>query len=492
MSKSNKIGRNSSCPCGTGKKFKHCCAGKVDWEGIFRSKKDWRAYLSIRGRNIYFINKISEILQLDTGKVKNLSEYKQRFTKNAVRDIHEAILEAWPPDSDIATILESTSNEVSGLYVGDYDIEYISRGIVRHSIYANKILIVDPFIYPKSVRDEYNPIIEPAQYRAQTLKNINFWLSLIPWIEAGIIEVIRTPADFDHRLNWESMKRQKRKFEEIAELKEASEISLKEMKKRHMKKQTHTHLILSAPDSYIEKQIIKFGLEKDGYTSKDFLKYIHTQRERDPDFLEPIGPNSESGQIHTMSSGASYDIAQLTASLTHSYLVTDLYVKWREIEIDRELNNAESQVWSPFAKTFQNSPLKFLNNLRLDHALQLRKEGRLESLRRFMLRVWKQARTEEPFDDTNARLFAEELKEEIAQAELEWEKIDQDLLKIAGRELGAGLLAAGPLVASGHGLFVGAAAAVLGATTLASSLKRRKGFQDRFPAAFFMNIENSQ
>lgn len=491
MGKNRKIGRNNLCPCGTGKKFKQCCYGRVDWNEIFRSGKDWRPYLSIRGRNINFVNRVAEILQLDSRKVQSLSDYKKGFTEKAVREIHEAILEVWAPNSDITNILQSTSNDVSGLYIGDYEIEYISRGIVRHSIYANKILIVDPFIYPKSVRDEYNPILEPGKYRAQTLKNVNFWLSLIPWIESNLIEVIRTPADFDHRLNWESMKRQKKKFEETAELKEASERSVEELKKRHMEKHAQTLMLLNAPDSYIEDLIKKFDLEKDGYTAKDFLKYINEQREKDPNFLEPLGSDKE-GQLHMMSTGTSYDIARLTSNITNSYLVTDIYVKWREIEIDRSQNNAESRVWSPIAKAFQESPLKFLNNLKLEHALKLRKEGRLESLRSFLLKVWKQARTEEPFDETNAILFAEELRDEVSLAKEEWDKIDQDLIKIIGGEAGAGLLAAGPLVAAGHGLFVGAAAAAVGAATLAASYTRRKHFPDRFPAAFFMNIEKTQ
>jgi AraC-like DNA-binding protein len=489
MNKDLKIGRNDICPCGTGKKFKQCCYSKVDWNEIFRSKCDWRPYLSIRGRNLHFINRIAEILQL--GSHKNLSGYKKGFTEKAVREIHEAIFEVWAPNSDIKAILESTSDDVSGLYIGDYDIEYISRGIVRHSIYANKILVVDPFIYPRSVRDEYNPILEPDQYRTQTLKNVNFWLSLLPWIESGLIEIIRTPADFDHRLNWESMQRQRRKFEEDAELQVASERSVDELKERHMEKQVQSHLLLSAPDSYIEGLIKELGLEKDGYTAKDFLKYVNNKRESDPNFLEPVGPGSD-GQLHMMSTGASYDIAQLTASITKSYLVTDIYSKWREIEIDRSRNNAENRVWSPFAKAFQESPLKFLNNLQMNHALQLRTEGRLESLRSFLLKVWKQARTEAPFDETNARLFAEQLREEVALAKDEWGKIDQDLLKMVGGEAGAGLLAAGPLIAAGHGLFVGAAAVAAGAATLAASYRKRKQFPDRYPAAFFMNIEKTQ
>ena len=106
-----------------------------------------------------------------------------------------------------------------------------------------------------------------------------------------------------------------------------------------------------------------------------------------------------------------------------------------------------------------------------------------------MLRVWKQAQTEDPFDETNARFLADELAEEIAKAEEEWEKIDQDLIKIIGAGITTGLVAAGPLIASGHGIFLAAAAVTGGATTLVSSTRRHKKFPDRFPAAFFMQID---
>lgn len=444
----------------------------------------------MRGRNLYFATGLADILQLDTRSVNSRKDYKAAFTADAVRRMYELVLEIWPPDLNIAGVLAADAEDVSGLYIGDYDIEYVTRGIVRHSIYANRILVVDPFIYPRSVRDEFNPIIGPEQHRAQTLKNVNFWFTLLPWIEAGIVEIIRTPADFDPRLNWDSMRRQRKKFSENEELKDAAEISVKEMSKRHAEEQIHRHLLLSAPDSYIERTIKELGLEKDGYTVKDFLQYIEAEREQDPNFLEPLG--SKSGQLQMFSSGANYEIAQLTANLTRSYLVTDIYVRWREIELDRESHNAESKMWSPFAKALQDSPLRYLNAIRLEHALKLRQEGRLESLRSFFVRVWKSARTDDVFDSVNAQVLAEELREEIANARNEWKEIDRDLVKIAGAELATGLVAAGSLVAEGNAHFLAAAVGVTGAATLLSSRWRRKSFPERFPAAFFMNIEEDR
>ena len=146
MSRRFKVKRNEGCLCGSGKKFKHCCEGHVDWNRLIRDGADWRPYLSIRGRNIYFANRLTEILQLDANdKSKGLKAYKAAFTGNAVRQIHEAVMQAWPPNLDIAKVLERTSSDVSGLYIGDYGLEYILNGIVRHSIYANKILTLIAF-----------------------------------------------------------------------------------------------------------------------------------------------------------------------------------------------------------------------------------------------------------------------------------------------------------------------------------------------------------
>ncbi len=482
----SKIGRNQLCPCGSGKKYKHCCENKVDWSQINEERLDVIPHLSIRGRNLLFVSKIAEALQLDSN-THLLKNYKSAFTKGAVIKIHEALMEVWPPDIDIHNILKNTSTDVSGLYIGDYEPEYILKGLVRHSTYSNKLLVVDPFIYPLSVREEFNPILTPDQYRTQTLKNVNFWFSLLPWIEAGIVEVIRTPADFDRKLNWESMKKQQQKFEENEDLRKAADESVREYQKRHLEKTAFQLLLLSAPNDHLKRLFTESGSAEKGLVFEEFISFIERQRQSDPNFLATL--DKTSGQLLTMSSGTSYTIAMLTANLTDSYLVTDLYVKWKEIEIDRESANAKNKEWSPFAKAFQDLELKFLNNLSLEHALILRKENRLESLRVFLRKVWKSARTTDQFSEANAKVLTEELNEEIIKAEEEWKQIDRNLLKWFAAELGTGIAAAGPMIASGHGSFLAAALAVSGVTTLAAIQGDRKSFKNKYPAAFFLKLK---
>src|SRR5579859_352462 len=250
-------------------------------------------------------------------------------------------------------------------------------------------------------------------------------------------------------------------------------------------------LVLGAPDSYLREKFEELELGKNGLSVDEFLNSIHQEREQDPDFLEPMGPKSKS-QMLVMTTGASYPSATMTANITGSYLFTDIYAKWREIELDRESHSAENKVWAPFAKALQNTTLKYLNNLRLEHAFTLRKEGRLESLRGSLEKVWKEARTENQFDSANAVLLAEELAGRIRDAQQEWEKIDKDLLNIVGKTAVGGLLAAGPLIAAGHANFLAAAVVVAGVSPLVNSTRNRRSFPDRFPAAFFMKIRDSE
>lgn len=489
MKKKLKISRNSLCPCGSGKKNKNCCEGKVDWNRIIKEGKDEIPYLSIRGRNILFINAISDILQLDTiidpSMLNSLKNYKKAFNPITVKKIHQALIEIWPPNTKIQNVLENINTDISGLYIGDHRPEYILKGILRHSIYANKIIVIDPFVYPLSVKDEYNPILNPEKYQVQTLRNVNFWLWLSPWIDEGIVEIIRTPGDFDKKLNWDLMQKQYKKYKEHQEYHNAVDKSTAELTRRESKEFTFKDILLSSPNDYLEKKFYDLGLEKYGMPFEEFIKYIEKKREEDPNFLKPLLSEEMPGQLLTFSSGTSYEMSKLITNLTNSYLLTDIYSKWKEIELDRENCNIVNKEWAPFAKAFQDLELKFLNNIELKHALILRKEKRLESLRVFLRKIWKSACSIEPFSEYNTKLLADELKDEISKANEEWKEIDHKLIEWLGIDAVGGLTT---YLVSGEVLFL-AAAAIAGSTKLISAQLQRNSFKNKFPAAFFMNIK---
>src|SRR2546426_9048350 len=93
--------------------------------------------LSVRDKNLAFIEKLEEVFCLDKdGNAKPLADYKKAFTAKAVRDVHEEIVRLWPKKMDINKTLAASRASVSGLYIGDYSPDQLIQGVVRHSLYA--------------------------------------------------------------------------------------------------------------------------------------------------------------------------------------------------------------------------------------------------------------------------------------------------------------------------------------------------------------------
>lgn len=478
------IGRNDPCPCGCGMKYKNCtCYGKTNWEKIINSGVNPIPHFSIKKRNLLFIHRIAEALKIDNEK-KPLTKnnFKAAFTKDAVKQIYEGIVELWPQETKLDSILERLKSEVTGLHIGVYERDIISKEIVRHSLYANKIVLIDPFPYPLGIRDEYNPLLVPEKYRVQTLSHVLFWMSLIPWIEADVVEVIRTPGDFDRKLLLESAMRQKLKFESTPELSAALEQSANEDYSKR-KEQELLRMLISAPDGYLRQFYEESSMKKDGVLFNDFCKFINFRRSKDPEFLEPAVPGE--GQFRVSSTGTSYDMAKITAKLTGSYLVTDISARWKEMELDRVNNSQLETMWTPFSKALNDSSVHYLDNVKLEDALRLRKDGYLSGMRGFLKKTWQSAcDVNRPFSEQNAKLLSEELNQEILKAEIEWKKIDQNLVKFF---LAGG--AATYVVSGGAGFLPAIGAAVAGGVGLLSAHNQRKTFQIQHPAGFFIKLK---
>jgi SEC-C motif len=120
MIRTSKIGRNNPCPCGSGKKYKFCCFGKTDWQKIqFAPVKVASRHLSLRGKNIGFLNSICGALQLDSvAPPQNFAEIKRAFGPRTVQAIHSAVQDFWPDLDDFERCLRAESGTVTALYGG--------------------------------------------------------------------------------------------------------------------------------------------------------------------------------------------------------------------------------------------------------------------------------------------------------------------------------------------------------------------------------------
>ena len=188
--------------------------------------------------------------------------------------------------------------------------------------------------------------------------------------------------------------------------------------------------------------------------------------------------------------GANLALAKLMANLSGSHLLTDLRPRWVEIELDRRAGQLQDSAWSSFSKAFLGLPFRYLNNVPLGTALELRKEDRLSGMRSFLRKVWKAAVPENPFSDVAVQELAAELKQEVASAQAEWDTIDRDLIKWFGSTSGAGAMVA-PLLGTGAAGWAaaGLGVALAGAAQLAVAWGLRDTFARRYPAGFFLDLQ---
>jgi hypothetical protein len=464
----------------------------VDWRAV-STKEETLFHLSPRGRNLLFADRLAGILNLDSLTEKSLGrDYKAAFTSSAVRSIQEAILEIWPPETDTAHALRYPGGDLSALYVGDYDRLYLRRGVIRNSLYSKKILILDPFIYPLKMNQQYSPLHEPDQHRVQTLRNTNLFFDLLPWIDAGIVDLIRSPTDFNPSLAIKFYRKQNEKLAASAELSDLLKEQVETLSKRHDRSSFRRNMVLAASNAYLLKIFRELPASPDKPSEEDFIEYVQRERDQDIDFLEPLG-DGNSGQLLMHSSGSGYEEAKLIASLTGAYVTTDLKVRWKEIEQDREQLGSPSDPWSPFSKAMSDAPLRVLNNIELKDALRLRLDGRLDSMRSFLNQVWRRASSDQPFRDANATALAAELQDEIRKAESDWEQIEIDARNLlfggAAATLAAGTGVAFSLASAG---FLAAAGLAGISGVVAVNAAKRRQHAIRYPAAFFLNIDDNE
>ena len=86
-------------------------------------------------------------------------------------------------------------------------------------------------------------------------------------------------------------------------------------------------------------------------------------------------------------------------------------------------------------------------------------------------------------------MLAENLQYEIDKADGEWKEISSDIAKLGFAGASGSLLATGPAIASGLGLWVAGASMLAGIGTASYGRMKYDSYRKRFPASFFIGLE---
>lgn len=482
---------SDECPCESGKAFGDCCKGIVDWSPESLRGEAYVRNLSIRGKNLLFLGDLFSALQIDRPRgLESWARVKRACSDRAVREIHESILELWPDEADLTRAYSREGELGTALYVGTYEPDALLRGITRHCLYADKMLIFDPFIHALRSRPEYNPIENPQEFRIDTIRCALLWVALSPWIEAGLVQVIRSPGDFDVQLQLDSFEVERQRYESSSELKRLFEEEVKEKLKSGLTDHDD-YRRLGTPNAVLARAMLECNPNATEEDIQGLIAYFDRRRAEHRYFIEEPGGSGRplNNQYIRWTSGANYEISKIVAGLTGSHLVTDIRARWYELTLDTDNDALKSDPWQPFAKAFSGIGLKCLEGVSLGDALSLRQDGRLSSMRSFLRRVWEAARSDDAFDESSIATLTEELRAEISGAESEWDRISREMRLRLGLQVAGTPPSAPGAVAAGYGELYAAGWLAAVAVNVGNAWHQRRSFAKRSPSAFFLSLE---
>jgi SEC-C motif len=463
-------GRNDPCHCGEQKKYKHCCLS-LDQQRASRADL-MRSAQTLRDKNMAVLVAASEIFGLN----RPWEKVKEGFTDARIREFYRFVAGLWPAGTDQRHILPAADSSLRALYLGENEPEMMVQNVFRFSLYADQILVVNPFLNPNVLAEDMNPIHRPGEWRIQTLRVIYQLSQLAPWIDAGLVVLIPDPGDFNRSLRvktWDLA---------TARLK-GTKPNDEDIDQSMMKARARRAFLLS-PRNYLERMTREAnpGITDDRVVK--VLEDIERERADDPLLLNDTLDRMPA-QTMTSNLGANLEMGLYICQATGSFPYTNVKFRWREILAAKQDLDATAQTWSPLTNAFQKLPFKFLDKIDSGFACAIRKEGRLEGFRGFLRKLWTTVGGEldpakaEPL----ARDFRDELTQAYGQAQAEWGAIDRELLKWAVPALG------GALVTGVFSPIIGGGLAVAGLNEIIQAEMKRREFRKKVPMSVFIDLE---
>ena len=232
--------------------------------------------------------------------------------------------------------------------------------------------------------------------------------------------------------------------------------------------------------------VFKSGISPESVKAAEEIARV--EYERNPIRYAWDAPSEGFSTMLKTGTGNSLESAMFVADLCGAYILFG--EEQIRVEYDMALEHAgdaQDDSLTRLSRAFAELEFEFLNAVSLDFTLDLRRDGRLHSLRTFLLRLWDNVSAGNfSRDSTLYAAFEDELKEEYRKYRAEW----ADISKALARDFTVAAIGSGLAVLSGQMGFrvAGGGVAALGIDHLLKSYGQRSK-QSRLPLGVFFDLE---
>jgi hypothetical protein len=401
--------KSGMCGCGSGRRFKLCCAGIVK-----KDRPSWDVY-SIRERNLIFIRSTQGILGLHEGKT--WEDVRKEISDDQVKRIHEVYESLWPKDTDLAELLPPPNEKIlRTVYQGMVDPRTIGITVTAWLPYFDEIIIASPFINAGSFKPEFSPTKSPKKYKVQSLKNIAALLVLEPFIDTGIVHMLPDPTDFgDIRSALWGMAEQR--VGDERDLDDEDVQRHRELAKDDMMRATR-----GLPKDALRNIIKRASPDLSTAQIDEAVEYMQDEQKQDPmALLQDLPPGEDGAQLQTIK-GFNLESALFLAQFTGSVVFTDLKTHWRHLHEHATAADSpgEPTHWLPVINSMEKIPFQLKGSPQ--EALQLRLDGKHDRVREMLRGIFNYVHLQEgkPISKQDQKKFKNELGSAKKYLRKEW------------------------------------------------------------------------
>ena len=310
------------CGCGSGKAYRECCKPKP-----VHLRPAWDV-LSIQERNLALFRGMADILEFRPGR--DWTEVRKSITDEKISRIYSVYEALWPLETDLLSLLPKPDGTARAVYTGRLDTQRITEAGLGAALLFDELLIQHPFVNPRTVRDEFNPVKNPQRYRQEVLKSVSFFLQVMPLVEAGVVNLFPDPWDFDPHLRDQTVRLAQERWRYMPSfLAKPSEAD------KALASDTFRRALFQTSE---ERQRALFKRHLPDLSPEQIeamLKLVRAEKEADPFAVLQEGAEldnaGEGGEFATLKLAPNFEMAMYMAQATGAAIVTDHPIRWTEI-----------------------------------------------------------------------------------------------------------------------------------------------------------------
>lgn len=304
--------RGEPCGCGSDRPYRLCCEDLPE-----RLRPSWTE-LSIRERNLGLYRGAVDIFGLHPDKT--WIELRREMTDDKIRRIYEVFAAMWPLETDLLQLLPKPDGRSRAVYTGVIHPSAITEFAFGASLYFGELIVEHPFVHPRTVRKEYSPLENPQAYRGEILKALSFFLTIIPMVEMGFINLIPDPGAFDFHLRDQTMR--------MAEARNAGRdpTRIKDDRSYRIVEEDGRRTFMQMPEEILHAQFREASPDLGEGQFAAVLQEFERRKEQDPLAVlqgEALPAGEAGAQLAMMKLSPNFEMAMYLAQATGSCIVTD-------------------------------------------------------------------------------------------------------------------------------------------------------------------------